>query len=86
MLRNLATYVVFGLLIVILMGDLALAQDSSVWPSFPSGAGRHGITRGPSGYLSWLKLIACWTTFLGWVATTDWANRDCQRCRGSAIL
>ena len=80
MLRNLATHVVLGLLVVILLGDLALAQDSGAWPEFPTGAGgRHGITRGPGGYLSWLKLIACWVTFLGWVATTDWANRDCQR-------
>ena len=51
----------------------------TVWPDYPL-PGPHQISRGAGGYLSPVKLFACWLLFLAWVGTTDWINRDCQRC------
>jgi len=50
------------------------AQESSGGGQFPILDGWSG----PGGYLSWLKVFACWLVFLAWVATTDWVSRDVQ--------
>jgi type II secretory ATPase GspE/PulE/Tfp pilus assembly ATPase PilB-like protein len=36
---------------------------------------------GPGYYLSWVKILACWLVFLGWVFTTDWVSRDGMNMR-----
>ena len=37
--------------------------------------------RGPGFYLSWIKILACWSIFLLWVKTTDWVSIDCQELK-----
>lgn len=64
----------------------ALAQQP--WPNMPLEAAGW---RGPGGYLSWVKIAACWLVFLAWVRTTDWANTDAYQhklpyVRWNAIL
>ncbi|MBS0209696.1 MAG: Flp pilus assembly complex ATPase component TadA [Planctomycetes bacterium] len=39
--------------------------------------------RGKGGYLSPIRLGLCWLVFLGWIATTDWVNRDAQQLEGA---
>ncbi len=55
-------------------GEL-FAQDGSTWPSVPLDGQNW---RGPGFYLSWVKIVTCWSLFLAWVGTTDWVSRDCQ--------
>ena len=70
------------LLLLVVMGVVwaagatpALAQGAGM-PDYPAieqpGWG------GPGYYLSWVKILACWGVFLGWVWTTDWVSRDAQ--------
>jgi type II secretory ATPase GspE/PulE/Tfp pilus assembly ATPase PilB-like protein len=63
-------------LLILLCGSLSYGQGN--WPeySFPSP---QTISRGPGGYLSWVKLLMLWLIFLAWVKTTDWASRDMQQ-------
>lgn len=37
--------------------------------------------RGDGGYLSWIKVLACFALFLAWVKTTDWVSIDCQEVK-----
>ncbi|MFZ5830418.1 MAG: ATPase, T2SS/T4P/T4SS family [Planctomycetota bacterium] len=62
--------------IILLGGDTLYAQARWEYPPFSDAD-----WRGPGFYLSWWKMLACWLVFLGWVVTTDWANRDMQRVR-----
>ena len=51
------------------------AQDVEKWDAFlPQGKN----WRGPGSYLSWVRIMLCWTVFLAWVWTTDWVSRDLQ--------
>jgi type II secretory ATPase GspE/PulE/Tfp pilus assembly ATPase PilB-like protein len=49
--------------------------------SVPSAIPPHAKFRGPGGYLSLFKVLACWTVFLAWVKTTDWVSTDCQELK-----
>ncbi|MGA2616616.1 MAG: ATPase, T2SS/T4P/T4SS family [Thermoguttaceae bacterium] len=42
---------------------------------------RGGSWRGPGNYLSWIKILACWLTFIAWIRSTSWVNRDVQEVR-----
>jgi len=37
--------------------------------------------RGPSNYLSGIKVMACWLVFMMWVRSSDWVSRDGQEIR-----
>jgi len=37
--------------------------------------------RGPSNYLSGIKVMACWLLFMMWVRSADWVSRDGQEVR-----
>ena len=62
-----ALVVVYGL-----AADVLLAADAAGKATLPKDY------RGPGYYLSWIKILACWTVFLAWVKTTDWVSTDCQ--------
>ena len=55
----------------------ALAADAAEWPTVTLKKD----FRGPGGYLSWVKIAACWLLFLMWVFSTDWVSRDCQEVK-----
>ena len=75
MLRRAFWWFFCSVAISLLLSNYAFSQE---WPEFPIGPGDHEITRGPGGYLSWIKLLLCWLLFLFWVRTTDWVSRDTQ--------
>ncbi len=43
----------------------------------PTSTMRLGSWRGSGYYLSWIKILACWSVFAVWVHCTDWISRDC---------
>lgn len=51
-------------------------QGQATWPNYPSMGGEHDITRGPGGYLSWIKLLAIVAVFFFWVRLAEWVNKD----------
>jgi len=67
------------LILLVFTGLLALGAAAAVafdgdWAATPL----EKDFRGPGGYLSWIKIVACWLVFLAWVHTTDWLSTDCQ--------
>ena len=62
---------------VVAAGRLCAADWAPYLPAVPP----HAKFRGPGGYLSLVKLLACWAVFLAWVKTTDWVNTDCQELK-----
>ena len=62
--------------IVTLGAGVLLAADGE-WTAVPLDKN----FRGPGGYLSWIKILACWLLFLLWVHTTDWVSTDCQELK-----
>jgi type II secretory ATPase GspE/PulE/Tfp pilus assembly ATPase PilB-like protein len=60
--------------LLLTMGAGQLLADE--WPAFPLPKGP--TFRGPGFYLNWLKILACWSVFLLWVKSCDWASTDCQ--------
>ena len=62
------------LLLIFLSSDPLWASS---WPDHPEvDPIKHTIKRGPSGYLSFVKITLCLILFLAWVKTTDWVSRD----------
>jgi type II secretory ATPase GspE/PulE/Tfp pilus assembly ATPase PilB-like protein len=57
--------------VVMLGASEAFAQSGS-WPAVELKKD----WRGPSNYLSGLKIMACWLVFMMWVRSTDWVSRD----------
>ena len=55
--------------------ELALAQDTALWPS--TGTFR----RGDGFYLDPWKLLAVWILFLCWVRSADWISQDSQQLK-----
>ncbi len=77
MLRT-ARFVALVLLIVGCCATVGWAQ-ANTWPEYPfDPMNPHVLPRGPGSYFSWLKLLLIVGTYLLWVKTSDWANRDCQ--------
>jgi len=66
------------LLAVILLGAGELFAQQGAWPAMPV-MGKNW--RGPGHYLSWIKILSCWSVFLAWVCTTDWVSRDALQMR-----
>ena len=60
MFRLLIISLVFVAIHAVGAGEL-FAQDASTWPAFPLDGQNW---RGPGFYLSWVKIIACWSLFL----------------------
>lgn len=67
--------------VLILGADQSCAQQNSTWPEFKPQPAPGTDFRGPGGYLSWVKIIACWLVFMMWVRSTDWVSRDGQNLR-----
>ncbi len=63
-------------LVVLAAAAPAWAQEAG-WPPYPIDK----TWRGPGYYLSWVKILACWLVFAGWVWTTDWVSRDVQEMK-----
>jgi type II secretory ATPase GspE/PulE/Tfp pilus assembly ATPase PilB-like protein len=63
---------------VFLGANQSCAQESSPWPEFRPQPAPGTDFRGPGGYLSWAKIIACWLVFMMWVRSADWVSRDGQ--------
>ena len=79
-----------SLLLLVAVIGLALAPSLATaatarWDDWYSG-GVEQMPRGPGWYLSWIKIVVSWLWFLIWVATSDWVNVDCQRCRFNYVL
>jgi len=72
LLRTLPLIAVFSAILLLDAGVLWAADGE--WPAVSLGKD----FRGPGFYLSWIKILACWLTFLSWVGTTDWVSTDCQ--------
>ena len=62
--------------VVILGAGDVFAQQGS-WPAVELKKD----WRGPSNYLSGIKVMACWLVFMMWVRSTDWVSRDGQEIR-----
>jgi len=62
--------------VVALGASDVLAQQGS-WPAVEL----KNDWRGPSNYLSGIKVMACWLLFMMWVRSADWVGRDGQEMR-----
>ena len=62
-------FLVVALLAILVFVDVGWAQGSTDWPDFPWQGGEHAISRGPGGYLSWLKLLPIFLLYLLWTKT-----------------
>lgn len=63
--------------ILLIGAGTLLAADAGAWPTIQLDKN----FRGPGGYLSVLKIMACWLLFLLWVYTTDWVSTDSQNLK-----
>jgi len=68
----------FVMLVLSVGGFFCRYCQADDWSKFQPDPAPGTDFRGPGGYLSWLKILACWAVFLLWVKTSDWVSTDCQ--------
>ncbi len=73
LLRLALIVAVAAMVLAIGAGQLSAAE----WPPFTPAPTPKSAFRGPGFYLNWVKILACWSVFLLWVKSCDWASIDC---------
>jgi type II secretory ATPase GspE/PulE/Tfp pilus assembly ATPase PilB-like protein len=71
------TLMVVVVVATVALGAGVLCAADGEWPIVPLDKN----FRGPGGYLSVIKILACWLVFWLWVHTTDWVSTDCQELK-----
>ncbi len=77
MLRLAAIVALAALAVTIGAGHASAGE----WPAFTPDPKPGSAFRGPGFYLSWVKILACWSVFLLWVKSCDWVSTDCQELK-----
>jgi type II secretory ATPase GspE/PulE/Tfp pilus assembly ATPase PilB-like protein len=62
--------------LVVILGAGQVSADE--WQPFTPAPAPKAAFRGPGHYINWIKILACWSVFLLWVKSCDWASTDCQ--------
>ena len=74
-------------LMLIMFSPSPVAASNSVWTALAHPIAQQTQTLSlPGAYLSWIKLLMVALTFILWVFTTDWLNRDAMKIGEKTLM